>query len=76
MMIAVMSKQSYPQPNNPGWLIQVPLDDLVALQKLPQQMQQFQQDNEKLRRELEALRCIQSEMMELFGDFRRELRRR
>ena len=76
MMIAVMSKQSYPQPNNPGWLIQVPLDDLVVLQKLPQQMQQLQQDNEKLRRELEALRCIQSEMMELFGDFRRELRRK
>ena len=69
-----MSKQS-PQPNNP-WLIQIPLDDLIALQHLPQEMQQLKHENERLQQQLEALRRIQGEMMELFGDFRRELRQR
>lgn len=58
------------------WFIQIPLSELVALQGLPARMEGLEKVNAQLRRELEALRKIQSEGLQLIGDIRRELRKR
>jgi len=58
------------------WSIQIPLSELAALQALPGRMDELTSENKQLRREVEALRRIQSETMELVGDLRRELRKR
>ena len=60
--------------SNPAndWTLQIPLSDLVALQGLPGRMQQLEAENKQLRRELEALRRIQSEMMMRLSDAIRE----
>ena len=60
--------------SNPAndWTLQIPLSDLVALQGLPGRMQQLEAENKQLRRELEALRLIQSEMMIRLSDAIRE----
>ena len=54
------------------WTIQIPLSELVALQGLPVQMEELKAENKQLRRELEALRRIQSEMMMRLADAIRE----
>lgn len=59
-----------------NWSIQIPLSDLVALQGLPNRIAEVEKSNLQLRRELEALRRINSEAMQLLGDLRRELRKR
>ena len=58
------------------WSIQIPLSELAALQALPGRMDELTSENKQLRREVEALRRIQSETMELVSDLRRELRKR
>lgn len=58
------------------WSIQIPLSELAALQALPGRIEELSNENKQLRREVEALRRIQSETMELVGDLRRELRKR
>ena len=58
------------------WSIQVPLSALVALQGLPGRMEQVEKDNAQLRREVEALRRINSEALQALGDLRREVRKR
>ena len=54
------------------WTIQIPLSELVALQGFPAQMEELKAENKLLRRELEALRRIQSEMMMRLADAIRE----
>ena len=54
------------------WTIQIPLSELVSLQGLPAQMAELKAENAQLRRELEALRRIQSEMMMRLSDAIRE----
>lgn len=65
---------SCPMATNPGndWSVNVPLSALVALQELPERMQKLEAENKQLRRELEALRAIQSQTLQLFADFKRE----
>lgn len=58
------------------WFIQIPLSELVALQGLPTKMEDLERSNAQLRRELEALRRINSEALQLLGDLRREIRKR
>lgn len=58
------------------WFIQIPLSELVALQGLPARIEGLEKANAQLRRELEALRKIQSEGLQIIGDVRRELRKR
>lgn len=58
------------------WTINVPLSALLALQELPEQMEQLQDEMTLLRRELEALRAIQSQTLQLVGDLKRVLRTR
>lgn len=58
------------------WSIQVPLSALVALQALPGRMELVEKDNAQLRKEVEALRRINSETLQVLGDLRREMRKR
>lgn len=58
------------------WSIQVPLSALVALQGLPGRMDGLEKENAQLRREVDALRRINSETLQVLGDLRREMRKR
>lgn len=58
-----------------NWLIQIPLSELVALQALPAEMDKIRADNQQLRREIDGLRRIQSEILQAFSDLRRSLRK-
>lgn len=58
------------------WSIRIPLSDLVALQGLPLRMEEVEKNNAQLRREVEALRRINSEALQALGDLRREMRKR
>ena len=61
-------------PDN--WLVQIPLSDLVALQGLPGKIAVMENSIAQLRREVDALRKINSEAIQLIGDLRREMRKR
>lgn len=58
-----------------SWLIQIPLSELVSLQSLPSDMDKLKAENQQLRREIEGLRRIQSEVLQALGDVRRSLRK-
>lgn len=58
------------------WFIQIPLSELVALQGLPARIEGLEQSNAQLRKELEALRRIQSEGLQILGDLRHDIRKR
>lgn len=58
------------------WFIQIPLSELVALQGLPAKMEELEKNNAKLRQEVEAMRRIQSDSLQIIGDLRREIRKR
>lgn len=60
-------------PEN-DWLIQVPLSELVALKNMSGEFAKLREENEQLRREIQGLRRVQSEMMQLCGDFRKALK--
>lgn len=60
-------------PEN-DWLIQVPLSELVALKNMSGEFAKIREENEQLRREIQGLRRVQSEMMQLCGDLRKALK--
>lgn len=57
---------------NSDWTLQVPLSALVDLQGLPERMNKLEAENKQLRREVEALRLIQSQTLEMLADRMRE----
>lgn len=57
------------------WMVSLPLTQLLALKQQPEMFEQMKQENAQLRRELEALRNLYSEMIQQFGDIKRELRK-
>lgn len=57
------------------WLVQVPLSELVALQNMTAEFDKLRLENAQLRRELEGLRRVQSETMQVLGDLRRDFRK-
>lgn len=57
------------------WLVQVPLSELVALKNMTAEFDNLRAENAQLRRELEGLRRVQSETMQVLGDLRREFRK-
>ena len=59
-----------------NWTLNVPLSDLLALQGLPAQMELLIAENKQLRRELEALRVVQSQTLQVLADLKRSLRTR
>jgi len=58
------------------WMVSIPLDELMKLKQQPEMFDQLKAENAQLRRELDALRNLFSEMIQQFGDIKRELRRR
>lgn len=58
------------------WSIQIPLSELVALQELPRRIEDLEKENKQLRREIDGLRRINSETLQVLGDLRREVRKR
>lgn len=58
------------------WMVSIPLDELMKLKQQPEIFDQLKAENAQLRRELDALRNLFSEMIQQFGDIKRELRRR
>lgn len=58
------------------WTINVPLSALLALQELPDQMVILRTEITQLRGELQALRNIQSQTLQLVADLKRGLRSR
>ena len=58
--------------NPSDWTLQIPLSALVEFKELPQKMKNLEAENKKLRCELEALRNIQSQTLQVIADMRRE----
>ena len=56
------------------WSISIPLSQLVALQGLPVKMECLERENEQLRRELESLRAMHFQCLELLNDLRADVR--
>ena len=54
------------------WTVNIPLSDLVALQQLPNRVKMQDAEIAQLRRELDALRAIQSQTLQLIADMKRE----
>ena len=54
------------------WTLQVPLSALVDLQGLPERMNKLEAENKQLRKELEALRLIQSQTLQMLADAKRQ----
>lgn len=61
--------------SRPLWTVNVPLEDLVALQNLPEYARKLEAENAQLRREIEGLRRIQSETLQVLGDLRRTIKK-
>lgn len=57
-----------------NWMVQVPINDLMQLMQMKDNFDSMKQENAQLRREMEGLRRMQSEQMEVIGDLRRSLR--
>lgn len=60
--------------NDSQWMVQVPINDLMQLMQMKDTFDTMKQENAQLRREMEGLRRIQSEQMEVIGDLRRACR--
>lgn len=58
------------------WQVTLPIDDLMSLLKFSEDVERMEQENKQLRRELEGLRNMFSEVMQQFGDIKRELKGR
>lgn len=55
-----------------SWMVQVPIKELLALCGLKDELERISAENKQLRREIDGMRNIQSQMMELLGDYRRK----
>ena len=58
-----------------SWLVSLPLDELIKLKQQQELFDEMKKENAQLRRELDALRNLYSEMIQQFGDIKRELRK-
>ncbi len=55
-----------------NWMVQVPVNDLLALMGLEEELKNCRAENAQLRREMDGLRRIQSETMQVLGDLRKK----
>ena len=60
----------------PDWLVQIPLDDLLALRKQAQGDEEVKQEIAQLRREMEGLSRLLHESFAVIGELRREVKGR
>lgn len=58
------------------WRVSIPLTDLVSLLNFSEDLESMKKENAQLRRELEGLRNMFSEVTQQLGDVKRELKRR
>ena len=58
------------------WQVTLPIRDLVALLNFSEDLQKMKEENKQLRREMEGLQNMFSEVCQQFGDVKRELKRR
>ena len=58
------------------WSVNIPFADLQKLQNQAELMEKMEEENAQLRRELEGLRNMFSELQTTFGELRRELKGR
>lgn len=56
------------------WMVQVPVSELLALMGLEDELTTVRAENKQLRRELDGLRLVQTQCMEVVGDLRQQLR--
>ena len=61
---------------HPEWYVNIPFSDLHRLMNEVQLLEEMKNDNAQLRRELEGLRNMFSELQVAFGELRRELKGR
>lgn len=54
-----------------SWMVQIPVNDLLALMGLEDELKRVTAENAQLRREMDGLRRLQSETMQVVGDLRR-----
>lgn len=54
-----------------AWTVNVPVNDLLALMGLKDDLDRVTAENAQLRREMDGLRRVQSESMQVLGDLRR-----
>ena len=63
--------------DNPSdWQVTLPIKDLLSLLNFSEDLEKMKEENKQLRRELEGLRSMVSEVCQQFGDVKRELKRR
>lgn len=60
-------------PQHPEWYVNIPFSDLHKLMNEVQVMEEMKKDNAQLRRELDGMRNMFSELQTAFGELRREL---
>lgn len=65
-----------PADKSREWSVNIPLSDLHKLLNNAEIMEQMQEENAQLRRELDGLRNMFSELQTTFGELRRELKGR
>lgn len=53
-----------------AWTVNVPVNDLLALMGLKDDLDRVTAENAQLRREMDGLRRVQSESMQVLGDLR------
>ena len=58
------------------WRVSIPLKDLVSLLNFSEDLESMKNENAQLRRELDGLRNMFSEVAQQLGDVKRELKRR
>lgn len=69
--------RDHPTANKPrDWSVNIPFADLQMLLNNVELMEKAQEENAQLRRELEGLRNMFSELQTAFGELRRELKGR
>ena len=67
---------SAPTVNKHDWYVSLPLSDLDVLRNQLVTLEGMKAENAQLRRELEGLRNMFTELQTAFGELRRELRGR
>lgn len=58
------------------WRVSIPLKDLVSLLNFSEDLESMKNENAQLRREMDGLRNMFSEVAQQLGDVKRELKRR
>ena len=63
-------------PDRPSeWYVNVPFSDLHKLINHLGELDSIRAENEQLRREMDGLRNLYSELLTIFGDLRREIKK-